>query len=194
MNPNPATGLKGFRQGYGISAKTLQAMGRALFHARGTNGNTVRWEGGTLVVEGSNFAKPFTVSDVSNPTDGWQVLVAPGYILSVNDPAGTPVDVQYDGVDLLSAGPIPVADNISYVAVKVTCDTDEELDGIPEIVLIASGDWYPADDPFLYGFYAVAKITKAGDVLLPSITVKAQYIDHHLAHRKANTTHIWGAM
>jgi hypothetical protein len=169
-------------------------MHTALFKARGTNGVSVRFERGELVVDGSNFVKPFTISDVSNPTDGWQILVAPGYILTANDINHTPTNVQYSGTDLLSVGPIPVADSVTYVAVKVTCDTDEDLDGIPEIVLIDSADWYPTDDPFLYGFYAVAKITKAGDVLLPSITINAQYIDHHLAHRKANTTHIWGAM
>lgn len=194
MNPNPAQGLKGFREGYGISAKTLNAMGRALFHARGTNGVNVRWEGGNLVVEGSNLVKPFTVSNVSNHTDGWQILVAPGFLHSQNGTSYLPLEVQYDGADLINVGPIPVTADVSYVAVKVTCDVDEELDGVPEIVLIEDSDWYPVDDPFLYGFYPIAKITKAGDSAAPSITVNSQYIDHHLAHRKINTSHVWGEM
>lgn len=183
MNPNPAIGLKGFKQGHGISAKTLNAMGKALFHARGTNGVNVRWEGGNLVVEGATESFPFRVSDVSIPGDGWHVQIEQGYFSTANqatqgtqwEPTCADVEVYHDTV---------------YLYMHAAFDSNELLTGTPELVILESTDPVLTADTFTNGYLQLAKMEKAGTAAAPSLTI-TQYVETNLLHRKINLTHLW---
>lgn len=184
MNPSGEVGKAPFQQGTRPSAGTLNSLHKAVFRARGTNGINVRWESGVLVVEGvaQTGTFPFRVRDVSVAGSGWFVTVDDGYFSTTNE------SPQSNHLALLADDQISFAE--CYLYLHAEFDTDEELTGTPELLVMESTDPVLTTDLFTNGYLQIAKIEQVGTVAAPSLTI-TQYVGSNVLHRKINLTHLW---